>query len=209
MTFTALPVSPTSGRKIRFFVLASALLALPVLLWPRAASAQSRREFIDGQLVGTPGTDCITGARVTQVGSFASYFGARDLSFPRVGDVSYVRAFSQVVGNPCSGGDVIGFDFFLPPGATLAISADNPVICQAQFGSNPPIENDPAIRCNQTPSSGAFGGLFFGFAEVPKGFSFQIMVPVRFNQSLRPGTLGVAVSTVGGRTDVRASVNVP
>lgn len=201
MTFTSIPRTSASGRKTKYFVLASALMSLAVLLFPRAASAQARRQFIDGTLVGTPGNDCITGARVTQIGSFASYFGARDLSFPRVGDISYVRAFSQVVGNPCSGGDVIGFDFFLPSGATLAISADNPVICQAQFGSNPPIENDPAIRCNQTASFGGFGGLFFGFAEVPTGFSFQIMVPVRFNQSLRPGSLGVAVSSAGGRTE--------
>jgi hypothetical protein len=208
MAFSSISGSSASGRKIKYFVLTSALMTLTVLLVPRATSAQSPLEFIDGPLVGTPGRDCITGARVTQVGSFASYFGARDLSFPRVGDVSYVRAFSQVVGNPCSGGDVIGFDFFLPTGATLAISADNPVICQAQLGSNPPIEKDPAIRCNQAPGAGAFGGLFFGFAEVPRGFSFQIMVPVRFNQSLRPGTLGVAVSSAGGRTDVSASVNV-
>src|SRR5688500_9112490 len=134
MTLTAVPGFSASGRKIKHFVLASALLALPVLMLPGVADAQSRPVFTDGRLTNTPGTDCITGARVTQVGSFASYFGARDLSFPRVGDISYVRAFSQVIGNPCSGGDVIGFEFFLPPGATLAISSANPVICQAQLG---------------------------------------------------------------------------
>jgi len=103
-------------------------VALAAVLAAGSASAQQAR-WLDGGFGFVPGLACVTGNAETELTTFTGYWGTLDGSFPRTGDVSYIRAVGAVVGNPCSGGDAVGFDFFPPAGASVAVSAQNPVRC--------------------------------------------------------------------------------
>jgi uncharacterized protein (TIGR03382 family) len=192
--------------------------AMVVLFWimlvPGAARAQSR--WIDGNFGFVSGLACVTWNLETEVTTYAGSWGALDASYPKTGDVTYVHAVAGVVGNPCSGGDVIGFDFFLPTGASVAVSAQNPVRCVAtRLSDGFTTTTDPAIHCSQTASPGTAGGLFFGYAVTPHGWLFEIQVPVRFDKVLHglasPPTerLGVITSSTNGPRAVEAFVTVP
>ncbi len=131
---------------------------------------------------------------ITNISAIASqnkvgFFTDPSTSYPKTGDVGYIRAVGSNI-SPCSN-DTIGFDFFLPDGATLAIDATNPVRCYAikfttptqviEFTNNPPGFQG---SCSQTPSAGTNGGLFFGYAVVAPGWQVDIRVPVRYNKQL-------------------------
>src|SRR4029453_16101587 len=95
----------------------------------------------------------------------------------------------------CSG-DVVGFDFFLPDGASLDISSTNPVYCIRGRFDNSVVEKVPTDAngaCSQTPGPGNFGGYFFGWSALPNvgNWWLEIRVPVRFNKQL----LGLAGPT--------------
>jgi hypothetical protein len=199
----------TVGAGIAVGIMGSAMLVPGT-----AAAAQAK--WIDGSFGFVPGLACVTWNAETEVTTYAGTWGTLDASFPTTGDVSYVHAVAGVVGNPCSGGDVIGFDFFLPTGASVAVSAQNPVRCVAtRLSDGYTTTTDPAIHCSQTPSVGAAGGLFFGYATTPHGWLFEIQVPVRFDKVLHglasPAAekLGVVTSTVNGPQAVEAFVTVP
>ncbi|WP_156890762.1 InlB B-repeat-containing protein [Meiothermus rufus] len=131
---------------------------------------------------------------ITNISAIASqnkvgFFTDPSTSYPKTGDTGYIRAVGSNI-SPCSN-DTIGFDFFLPDGATLAIDATNPVRCYAikfttptqviEFTNNPPGFQG---NCSQTPSAGTSGGLFFGYAVVAPGWQVDIRVPVRYNKQL-------------------------
>jgi hypothetical protein len=106
--------------------------------------------------------------------------------------------------------------FFLPVGAATAVSAQNPVRCIAtRLSDGVVVTNDPNIHCGQAPSTGTYGGLFFGWAKVPAGWSFEIQVPVQFNQVLHgiagppSEQLQVVTTSTTGPTSVGAFVTVP
>src|SRR5260370_11783764 len=90
--------------------------ALAAVLAAGSAHAQQAR-WLDGGFGFVPGLACVTGNAETELTTFTGYWGTLDGSFPRTGDVSYIRAVGAAVGNPCSGGDAVGFDFFPPAGA--------------------------------------------------------------------------------------------
>ena len=190
------------------------LVALGLALAPGVAGAQAR--WIDGNFGFVPGLACVTANLETEVTTYAGYWGTIDTSFPRTGDVSYVRGVAAVVGNPCSGGDVLGFDFFLPAGASVAASAQTPVRCIAtRLSDGFTTTTDPSIHCSQTPSAGTAGGLFFGYAVTPHGWVFEIDVPVRFDRALhglaspQAEQLGVVTSTTNGPRAVTQFVTAP
>ncbi len=163
-----------------------------------------------------PGSACVTANAETEVTTYSGYWGRTDGLFPVTGDVSYVHAVGAVVGNPCSGGDVVGFDFFLPPGASTAVSATTPVRCIAtRLSDGFTTTTDPNIHCAQTAATGTYGGLFFGYAVTPHGWAFEIQVPVHFDRVLggitAPSTdkVTVVTSSANGPKTVSAYVTVP
>ncbi|MFC6920217.1 InlB B-repeat-containing protein [Meiothermus taiwanensis] len=162
------------------------ILVLLLGFWAQNAHAQNR--WLSGNLGFIPGIACVVFIPETAVTAYAAYWGGTSPLFPQTGDVTYVQAVAAVVGNPCSGGDALGFEFFLPPGAEVAASAQNPVRCIARrlrdgYSENVPLPGNTGA-CSQTPTSGPNGGLRFGFGVVPSGWSFEINVPVRFNRAL-------------------------
>jgi hypothetical protein len=138
---------------------------------------------------------------ITNISAIASqnkvgFFTDPSTSYPKTGDVGYVRAVGSNI-SPCTN-DTIGFDFFLPDGATLAIDTTNRVRCYAIKFTTPTqviefTDNPPGFQggCSQTPSTGASGGLFFGYAVIAPGWQVDIRVPVRYNRQL----LGLAGPT--------------
>ena len=66
--------------------------------------------------------------------------------------------------------DAVGFDFFLPDGATYAISQTNPVYCMRGHWTDTfweHVPNDDTGGCSQTPSTGPNGAYFFGWSALP------------------------------------------
>ena len=106
--------------RLAFFVLCFALCA-------RTASAQS---YINGAVDSTGLTFCNVGIgqNVFVLTAYAGYFGSA--SFPKTGDTGYVHAVaSNVSPSACQFNDTVRLEFFLPTGASLAISATNKVFC--------------------------------------------------------------------------------
>ncbi|MDX2003896.1 MAG: hypothetical protein SFU83_01345 [Meiothermus sp.] len=178
--------------------------------------AQNR--WLSGSFGFIPGIACVTFTPETAVTAYAAYWGGTSPLFPQTGDVTYVQAVAAVVGNPCSGGDVLGFEFFLPPGAELAASAQNPVRCIARrlrdgYSENVPLPGNTGA-CSQTPANGPNGGLQFGFGAVASGWTFEINVPVRFNRALnglgepQQNWLRARVSSASGNVTVQQAVVV-
>lgn len=135
------------------------------------------------------------------------FFTDPSTSYPKTGDVGYVRAVGSNI-SPCTN-DTIGFDFFLPDGATLAIDSTNRVRCYAIRFTTPTqviefTDNPPGFQgnCSQTPSTGTSGGLFFGYAVVAPGWQVDIRVPIRYNKQL----LGLAGPTSHRLTAVAQTV---
>ncbi len=190
------------------------LLSLFAALFVAAPEARAQQWF-NGGFAFEPGLACVTWNPETEVTSYAGYWGKSDLTFPVVGDVTYVHAVGAVVGNPCSGGDVIDFQFAFPPGTELAVSAQNPVVCLGTRLSDGFVTTtDPNIHCSQTYSVGAQGGWSFGWAKIPRGYTFEVRVPVRFTQALvgmgnSAHKVQAVVTSVNGRKLVEAWVTAP
>ena len=187
---------------------------LVVTLYTSVAAAQP--QWIDGTFGFQPGLACVTWNDETTVSAFAGYWGTTDVSFPKTGDQSYVRAVAAVVGNPCSGGEVIDFNFQLPNGATPAVTTQTPVVCVAtRLSDGTTTTTDPNIHCLQSPTAGTHGGLDFGYAVVPHGWMFEVRVPVLFQRPLAgmagpaADDLKVAVITTEAVIPVEAWVTAP
>ncbi|WP_158531632.1 MULTISPECIES: hypothetical protein [unclassified Meiothermus] len=117
--------------------------------------------------------------------SFVGYFTDPNEPYPKTGDIAYVRAVSANVSGCVN--DAVGFDFFLPDGATPVVSASYPVYCyRVRFsdGYTEAFTNDANGACSQTASTGPFGGLYYGWSAVAPGWWVEIRVPVRFNKQL-------------------------
>jgi len=157
--------------------------------------AQAQRNYFDSVPVSV-GTVCpIVGNAVISSQNTVGYFTDPNEPYPRTGDLAYVRASSTNV-SPCTN-DVVGFDFFLPLGASFEVSTQNPVYCyliRLSDGATIDFSNNPSGfqgACSQTAQPGNVGGVAFGYATIPRGWQMQIRVPVRFNQQL----LGLAGPT--------------
>jgi len=191
-------------------------VALTCVLFAAGSASAQQAKWLDGGFGFVQGLACVTWNAETEVTTYTGYWGTTDGSFPKTGDVSYIRGVAAVVGNPCSGSDAIGFDFFPPPGASVAVSAQNPVRCIAtRLSDGATFTTDPNIHCSQTATAGTNGGLFFGWANLPRAYAFEIQVPVQFNKELKgiagpaADRLKVITSTSNGTKLVEAWVNVP
>lgn len=169
-----------------------------------AVSNAQQAKWHDGAFQYIEGLACVVWIPETTVTTFAGYWATDDASYPATGDVTYIRAAAGIVGNPCAGGDTIGFEFFPPSDTELATSESTPVRCIAtNLTTGESTSVDPNIHCLQTPEVGASGGAFFGFATLPSGWMFEVRVPVRFLRRLAGGAsqadqLRVLTSTAEG-----------
>jgi len=152
-------------------------------------NAQAAPGYVDGNLASVSQICPITNLGAIASQNFVGFYADPNVPYPKTGDVGYVRAVGANV-SPCTN-DTIGFDFFLPDGATLAIDSTNPVRCYAIKFTNPTqviefTNNPPGFQggCSQTPSTGTSGGLFFGYAVIAPGWQVDIRVPVRYNKQL-------------------------
>jgi hypothetical protein len=118
--------------------------------------------------------------------TFTGYF-TDGATFPATGGTVYVHAYA-VNQSACSN-DVVGFEFFLPDGASLDISSANPVYCFRGYFNNSFVENVPNSSnsaCLQMPEPGNHGGYFFGYSALPNinNWFLEIQVPVHFTKKL-------------------------
>lgn len=162
------------------------ILALPlcfVLMSARQAEAQ--RAYFDGSWQSNYTMCPVDGTLVTVLNSYAGYYTDPNEPYPKTGDLGYVRAVAANVA-PCVS-DAPGFDFFLPEGASLAISASNPVYrIRGRFSDGywEYVPNDANGGCSQSPQAGAYGGYFFGWSALPPGWYLDVRVPVVYYKKL-------------------------
>jgi len=160
-------------------------LPLFLLVLMGLQNAQAARAYFDGtyQFLGT--TCPVTGNVVVVSQNFVGYFTDPAEPYPKTGNIAYVRAVSVNVSGCVN--DAVGFDFFLPDGATPAVSASYPVYCyrvRLSDGYTEAFTNDANGACSQTASTGPFGGLYYGWSAVASGWWVEIRVPVQFNKQL-------------------------
>ncbi len=162
--------------------------------------------YVDGAIDETL-TNCSTGDFAMGIGGRTGYYVDPVLQTPKLGQVVYIHAAATNL-NPCDvAGTTIGFDFFLPPGAVTAVSAGTPVKCYIGNGTT---GAEVTEHCLQTPEVGVYGGLFFGYeSKIARGWSFEIQVPVIFNQSLAGQTIDVYASSSFGTAVSSVAVTVP
>ncbi|GIW24984.1 MAG: hypothetical protein KatS3mg069_1251 [Meiothermus sp.] len=171
----------TTVRKMLFF----ALLALMVGWF---GSALAGRAYFDSPPVSVSTACPVTGNIVLATQNTVGYFTDPNEPYPKTGDLAYVRASSTNV-SPCTN-DTVGFDFFLPEGASFAVSAQNRVYCyliRLSDGYTIDVSNNPSGfqgYCSQTPQTAGAGGTSYGWAALPSGWQFQVRVPVLFNKQL-------------------------
>ncbi len=155
------------------FVCIAALFAQP---------AAAARAYFDGNYVWSS-TNCpVSGTPVEVLKTNTGYFTDPNEPYPKTGDLAYVRAVGNNI-SPCVN-DAFGPEFFLPDGASLAISATNPVYCYlGVIGGS--WSDVTATKCTQAPQSLTnYGGYFFGWSALPPGWFFEVRVPVVFNKQL-------------------------
>jgi len=181
--------------------LASLLVIAGLAVGGEAAATPT---FVDGTFVQNEAICTGTGNTVTGAVSRAGYVVDPVAGLPQLGQVTYIHAVATNQ-NPC-GGDTVGFEFFLPTGASFAVSGANPVQCFIGNGRT----SGTAPNCLQQAGVGNTGGAFFGFQSgLAPGWSFEIQVPVIFNQSITSSPLRVSTSSVWGTRDSFVGVTAP
>lgn len=147
--------------------------------------ARAERDWFNGVMASVSAICPITNILVTSSQTYVGYYTDPAEPYPMTGDVAYVHAVATNI-SPCSN-DAIGFDFYLPEGAELAIDAATPVYCfrGKLDGYYEQVPNADNSACSQSPSPGTSGGgWFFGYSALPPGWWLEIQVPVRFNKKL-------------------------
>ncbi|HEY5937412.1 MAG TPA: VCBS repeat-containing protein, partial [Kofleriaceae bacterium] len=156
-----------------------------------ATEASAAPAFVDGPGITTEAVCQHTGYEIEGVESRAGYVVDPVAQTPKLNQVTYIHAVAKNR-NPCQTEDV-GFDFFLPAGAVLAISQQFPVQCFIGNGQT----GSAGEYCLQQPRTGYFGGLHFGNqTDLDPGWSFEIQVPVIFTQSIVNSPLRVITSSM-------------
>jgi hypothetical protein len=158
-----------------------------------ARTAEAQRAYYNGTMQSNMTVCPVSQIVVTALQTYTGFFADPNEPYPYTGDLGYVHA----VGSNVSGcvNDAVGFEFFLPDGASLAISESNPVYCFRGHLNDSYWEyvpNDANGACSQTPSIGTYGGHFFGWSALPAtGWWLEVRVPVVYNKQL----LGLAGPT--------------
>lgn len=162
-------------------------------------AASAAPSYFDG-LATNNATVCGVGSRV-KVG----YVFDPVAQTPKLNQVVYLHAVATRVDDCNSAGEVFGFDFFLPPGASFAVSAATPVNCYIGNG----VTGGTAPNCLQAGVPGNYGGTFFGWqGGVAAGWSFEVQVPVVFTQQLAGAQIYAATPSVYQSGPLVASVDI-
>jgi hypothetical protein len=115
-------------------------------------------------------------------GHFVGFYGTPDTTWPRVGDLYYVRFYVGVIGNECAGGIAPLIELGLPPGTSFAISGANPVYC---YYTNPQGQTSQVTSgCPQSVSVGQYGYRLNWPYPLPYNTYLEIRVPVISSQAL-------------------------
>lgn len=169
-----------------------------------AGEAAAAPVFQDGPIAKIGGVCPGTATPLDAVGAWAGYVVDPVAMTPKLGEVVYVHATASNL-NPC-GGETVGFNFFLPPGTQLAISAQNPVQCFYGNGTT----GGAAPNCLQNPQTRIPNSFYFGFYDrLAPGWFFEVQVPVVFTQALANASLRVTTETVWGNFDATVGVTAP
>jgi hypothetical protein len=170
--------------RVRQWALGLALIVFTGLATavPASAGSLSPRQYYDGTIAWTAHLECITQQVEYITGSFVGYYGTSDVTWPRVGDLYYVRLVFSVVGNECAGGIAPLVEMLLPPNTQFAISGTDPVYCYYTSPSN--VTSQVTSGCPQTYGVGAYGARFNWPYPLPYGSSLDIRFPVVSSQPL-------------------------
>lgn len=192
------------------------IITLGILLCG-TVSAQTT-QWVAGSILNLNGTNCSVANNwysETMLTGTAQYLRTTDLSVPKTGDGTYVSILMSVPGLNCDDDGSVTFipSLVLPPGASLNIDAQNPVICYFKTGSlassnfygtqvgiiSPntgrrlgPICPDGRAGGNTgTPftinanTPGVYGGIALGQQRLTRSSILEIRVPIRFSKELK------------------------
>ena len=169
------------------------------------SAASSAPQWIDGVVDYQSGTNCsILGQPYSeyQVGGFTGYWGATDVSYPKIGDRYWGHIYMTAVGNTCPYGIAdVQTEITLPAGTQLAINPqstdpNDKVRCYVTGlnGQTGEATNgewvapwDNTFRgkyCDPTQVSQGANGLFLGYRLLAQGQSFHIVFPLRSTRKL-------------------------
>jgi hypothetical protein len=170
-----------------------------------SAAASSTPGWIDGVIDYQSGTNCvILGGSYTEqmVGGFTGYWGATDVSYPKIGDRYWGHIYMTAVGNTCPYGIAdVQTEITLPAGTQLAINPqssdpNDKIRCYvtAISGNTGEATNqewvapwDSTFRgkyCDSTQVSQGPNGLFLGYRLLAQGQSFHIVFPLQSTRKL-------------------------
>ncbi|GEM_PF-6776454 len=165
-------------------ILSSLLVAIAI-----PSTAHAAPGWVNGTPTVISGT-CSVGAAQTE--GIAGYWN--DPSDPvTTGDITYIHVLARNL--TCFDG--VSIEMFLPPGASLAISPTNPVICRHEKATGEVMP----INCRQSALVGPNNGFFFVYtgttpeaAGLAPGQSLDIRVPVIVERELT----GTTADSFGG-----------
>jgi hypothetical protein len=183
------------------------ILALSLTL---AAEARAAPNWVDGPAANITtqcGADFNNPSRslITKAGMVIDSIAET----PQRGQVVMIHAVAT--NTNCAAEDVM-FDFHLPAGASLAISAQTPVKCNLYKDAT---RFDALGACSQTPLPGNNGGLRFADREFipPKSsvgeWTYEIQVPVIYNQATNAPVAITTVTSLWGARIASIDANVP
>lgn len=172
---------------------------------PAAAPAPAAAQWtwIDGGWGWHYEIDCVSNM-TTWHNTYTGYYGATDGSGPLVNDVYYMHiGFS--VGAACAGGIASSLWATLPPGTTVAPSAEHPVMClwdslDGQGWKN--ISGSSYADCKLDPQKDASGKYYFGTPTIPNFTIFEVWFPVKSTQKL------IGSAGPGGGHKIQAEVMI-
>lgn len=156
-------------------------IALSLLLSGSASAATP--PWYEGPIISPIGQDyeCFSGFIETRLSGYAGYAYRPPrqtqtipwAQFPAVNEVFYAKVVLGHPGNPCTG-SAVGVGVVLPPNASFAISAQNPLFCVARLRSGQVIDlaNDVDYGC---PQSVSYNGATQSYPLIPPrgGFIFN------------------------------------
>jgi hypothetical protein len=157
-----------------------------------AAKASAAPTWVDGpasNIVSVCGADASYRNIVTKAG----YVTDPIVEAPQLGQVVYVHG---VATNTNCAPEAVAIEFILPQGASFAVSAQNPVVCNMYKNA----QRFDAPVCQQTPLQGLHGGKAFADIQfiVPKNstdeWTLEVSVPVVFTQAIADTPITVVTS---------------
>jgi hypothetical protein len=181
-----------------------AALATAVAASP-ASAGPADPQWIDGNIQYAYGNSCIilgSPTYETQVGGFTGYWGAPDVSYPKIGDRYWGHVYYTVTGTGCGFGiHGVQAQISLPQGTSLAIDAgsqdaNDKIKCWRTNlnGSVVDVTNVPwqhpdnasikGKHCDPTQVSAGPNGTVLAYTLLATGQSMHIVFPLRSTKKL-------------------------